>query len=124
MLYGLEVKFLGSAVEQLNVLCQLFMVGRADQLVQRGIAQLGLDLIDHLDAVGAPIARERQHALGAAVVNALEVLAAADGPVHRVGLDAEDLLDIFHQLKRVAGLAVHLVDKGEDGDMAQRANLE
>ena len=31
----------GGVFEQLNVLCQLFMVGRADQRVQRGIAQLG-----------------------------------------------------------------------------------
>ena len=35
-----------------------------------------------------------------------------------------DILDIFHQLKRVAGLAVHLVDEGEDGNVAQCANLE
>ena len=65
-----------------------------------------------------------QHAPGIAVVDAPEVLAAADGPVHRVGLDAEDFFNVLHQLKRVAGLAVHLVDEGEDRDVAQRADLE
>ena len=124
MLHGVEVKLLGSAVQQLDVLGQLFMVGSADQVVQAGVAQLGLDLLDHLDAVGAAIALKGQHAPGIAVIDALEVLAAADGPVHRVGLDAEDFFNVLHQLKRVAGLAVHLVDEGEDRDVAQRADLE
>ena len=65
-----------------------------------------------------------QHAPGIAVIDALEVLAAADGPVHRVGLDAEDFFNVLHQLKRVAGLAVHLVDEGKNRDVAQRADLE
>ena len=124
VLHGVEVKLLGSAVQQLDVLGQLFMVGSADQVVQAGVAQLGLDLLDHLDAVGAAIALKGQHAPGIAVIDALEVLAAADGPVHRVGLDAEDFFNVLHQLKRVAGLAVHLVDEGEDRDVAQRADLE
>ena len=124
VLHGVEVKLLGSAVQQLDVLGQLFMVGSADQVVQAGVAQLGLDLLDHLDAVGAAIALKGQHALSIAVIDALEVLAAADGPVHRVGLDAEDFFNVLHQLKRVAGLAVHLVDEGEDRDVAQRADLE
>ena len=35
-----------------------------------------------------------------------------------LGLDAQDLLDVLHQLKGVAGFAVHLVDEGKDGDVA------
>ncbi len=56
--------------------------------------------------------------------HALELLAAADGPVHRVGFDAQDRLNVFHQFKRVASFAVHLVDEGEDGNVAQRTDLK
>ena len=33
--------------------------------------------------------------------------------VHGVGLDAQNLLNVLHQLKGVAGFAVHLVDEGK-----------
>ena len=35
-----------------------------------------------------------------------ELLAAADGPVHGVGLDAQNFFDVLHQFKGVAGFAV------------------
>ena len=124
VLHGVEVELFRRAVQQLNVLGQLLMVGSANQVVQAGVAQLGLDLVHHLHTVGTAVALKGQHSLGVAVVDALEVLAAADGPVHRVGLDAEDFLDVLHQFKRVAGLAVHLVDEGKNRDVAQRADLE
>ena len=73
---------------------------------------------------GAAVAGESQHLAGVAVKHALELLAAADGPVHGVGLDAQDLLDVLHQLKGIAGFAVHLIDEGEDGDVTQGADLE
>ena len=56
-----EVKFLGSTVQQ-------------------------LDLIHLLHAVGAAVAGKCQHLAGVAVEYALELLAAADGPVHVNGL--------------------------------------
>ena len=40
------------------------------------------------------------------------------------GADAEHLLDLVHQLERVARRAVELVDEGEDGDAAHAADLE
>ena len=74
--------------------------------------------------VGPAVAGEGQHLAGIAVEHALKLLAAADGPVHGVGLDAQDLLDVLHQLKGIAGFAVHLIDEGEDGDVTQGADLE
>ena len=124
MLHSVQVKLFGGAIQQLNVVSQLLVVGRADQFVHFGCAQLGGDLVHHLHAVGAAIAFKSQHLAGAAVKHALELFAAADGPVHRVGFDAQDRLNVFHQFKRVAGFAVHLVDEGENGDMAQGADLE
>ena len=119
-----QIKFLGGTVQQLDLIGELLVQIGGQQLVQCGIAQLGLGLLDLLDAVGAAVAGEGQHLAGVAVEHALELLAAADGPVHGVGLDAQDLFDVLHQLKGVAGLAVHLVDEGEDGDVAQGADLE
>ena len=119
-----EVKFLGSAVQQLDLVHQLLVQVGGQQLVQCGIAQLSLGLFDLLDAVGAAVAGESKHFAGVAVEHALELLAAADGPVHGVGLDAQDLLDVLHQLKGVASFAVHLIDEGEDGDVTQGADLE
>ena len=62
--------------------------------------------------------------LPAAVIDALELLAAADGPVHGIGLDAKLVFQLVEQVERVLGLAVHLVDKREDRDMAHGADLE
>ena len=119
-----EVKFLGSSVQQLDLIHQLLVQIRGEQLVQCGIAQLGLGLIHLFHAVGAAVAGKSQHLAGVAVKHALELLAAADGPVHGVGLDAQNFLNVLHQLKGVAGFAVHLVDEGKDGDVAQGAHLE
>ena len=58
------------------------------------------------------------------VVDALELLAAADGPVHGVGLDAQLPLHLLQQVEGVLGLPVHLVDEGENGNVAHGADLE
>jgi len=119
-----QIKLLGSAVQQFDLVHQLLVQIGGQQLVQCGVAQLGLGLADLLHAVGAAIAGKSQHLACVAVEHALELLAAADGPVHGVGLDAQNFLDVLHQLKGVAGFAVHLVDEGKNGDMAQGAHLE
>ena len=121
---GRKVKFLGCAVKQLNVLSQFCVVVGPDQSVERRVAELGCNLVHHLDAVRAAVALKREYAAGVTVKHALEPFAAADRPVHRVGLDAEDFLNVLHQFKRVAGFAVHFIDKGKDRDMPQRADLE
>ena len=78
-------------------------------------------------AVGAALAGhagKEVDVLPAAVIDALELLAAADGPVHGIGLDAELVFQLVEQVERVLRLAVHLVDKREDRDMAHSADLE
>ena len=58
------------------------------------------------------------------VVDAAELAARADRPVHRHGVDPEHLLDLADQVERVAAVAVHLVHEREDRDVAQAADLE
>ena len=120
----LKVELLGCAVQKLDLVHQLAVEVGGEHIVQAGVAQLQLDLVHLAHAVGAAVAGKGQHLAGLPVEHALEFLAAADGPVHGVGLDAQDLLDVLHQLKGVAGLAVHLVDEGEDGDVPQGADFE
>ena len=101
--HAVEVKFLGSTVQKLNFVHQLLVQVGGQQFVQCGIAQLSLGFLDLLDAVGAAVAGESKHFAGVAVEHALELLAAADGPVHGVGLDAVSYthLDVYkRQLQR------------------------
>ncbi|MPM44602.1 hypothetical protein SDC9_91281 [bioreactor metagenome] len=121
-----HVKIVACAVQQFNVLCQLRVRLGADLFVQVRVAQLRLHrgqlvLAAQRAAALAPI-RENLRLL--AVVYTLKLLAAANGPVHRVGADAEFLLNVLQQVKRVHRLAVHLINKGKNGDVAQQANLK
>ena len=50
--------------------------------------------------------------------------AAADRPGQRRGVERQRLLDLVEQVERIARLAVHLVDEGDDRDVAQPADLE
>ena len=59
-----------------------------------------------------------------AVEHAAEIAAVADGPVHGVRADAEHVLDLLHEVERVARLAVHLVHEREDRDAAHGADAE
>ena len=67
---------------------------------------------------------EQAHAAGRDVVGAEEIAAAADRPGHRRGVERQRLFDLVEQLERVAALAVHLVDEGDDRNVAQPADLE
>src|SRR5262249_25503902 len=58
------------------------------------------------------------------VERAGEVAAAAERPSRRRSVERERLLDLVEQFEWIAALAVHLVDEGEDGYVAQPADLE
>ena len=124
MEHRVQIKFLGSPVQQLHILGKLGMKPLGQQLVQVRVTQGGLDFLHHLGAVGPALALESQDVLAGPVVNALEFLAAADGPVHGIGGNAQHLLNFLAEFKGVPGFPVHLVDEGEDGDVPQGTNLE
>ena len=100
------------------------MQGWPDQFGETGIVQLELLLLHLPDSVGQPIRSKLDDLPFAAVEHPFEFLAASDRPVDRIGLDAQLLLDLLHQVKRVAGLAVHLIDEGKNWDISHDADLE
>ncbi len=58
------------------------------------------------------------------VVGAEKIAAAADRPGHRRGIERQRLFDLVQEIEGIAALAVHLVDEGDDRDVAQPAHLE
>jgi len=58
------------------------------------------------------------------IVGAFEGLARALRPAHRRDVERQGRGDLVEQLDRVLGLAVHLVDEGDDRHVAQAADLE
>ena len=121
---GIQIELVTGAIEQLDVVHQVLVVLLADELVHGRIAQLGLNLGDLLGGVGVTVALKGDDTAGLTVEHAAEVATAADRPIHGIRVDAQDILDLFHELKRIAGLVIELVHKGEDGDMAQRTDLK
>ncbi len=56
--------------------------------------------------------------------HALEARAGARRPEQRGGIERQLLADLVEQGERILGLAIHLVDEGDDGNVAQSADLE
>ena len=120
--HGVKIQLIARTVKQLDIVHQVAMVLFANELVELGIAQLGLDFGDLLGGVGVAIALKGDHVARLSIKDATEVAARANRPVHGIRVDAQDILDLFHKLKGIASLAVELVHKGEDGNVAQGAN--
>ena len=116
-----QVKLSGGAVQQLDLIGELLMEAAANEVIQVGIAQLHLGSGGGL---GAAVGGEVDDLSAAPVIHALKILAAADGPVHRVGLNAQFFFQFLQQLKGIPGLPVHLVDEGKDGNVPHGADLE
>ena len=93
--------------------------------VEIGIAAGEIGDIDLLRraGLGTP-AFQQAHAAIDDVVGAEEVAATTDRPGHRRGVERQRLFDLVQQFERIAALAVHLVDEGDDRNVAQPAHLE
>ena len=119
----LQVKVISRAVDQLHVIFQCTAQTLPDQLIQplRLIQAAG----HGRDTVLATVELlKRENLLTLAVVYALEVASAADGPVHGIGPDAELLFQFLKQVIGAACLPVQLVDKGEYRDVTHRTDPE
>ena len=121
MAHPVQVEVTGGPVQQFDLIHQLVPLGLPDQVGQGGIVRLDLG---GGGCPGVGVGGEMDHLPILPVVDALELLATADGPVHGVGVQTQLLLQFLAQLKGVPGLPVHLVDEGEDGDVPHGAYLE
>ena len=121
--YLFQVKVEARTVQKLHLLGQRFPGIGADQAVQLfGVGNVAVNGGEPVTpAVGIP---ECENAVSVPVVDALEIHAAADGPVHRIGADAELLFQLIQQIKRIARLVVQLVDKGKNRNMPHGADAE
>ena len=120
---SVEVEVRTSAVDELNLLYELLTKIRSDKLVELlGVGNLTLYAVDKLTASVRIVEGENLSCLS--VVHALESLTAADGPVHRIGIDAELSLELVKKVEGVSRLTVHLVDEGEDRNISHSADLE
>ncbi len=117
---GLQIKFTPGA-QQLHLVAQCGGLLSAQHFIQRGIVQGNFH---GADLFALCFAGEEENTAFFPVIDALEFLAAADGPVHGVGVDPQLPLDFLAKLQRVPGLPVHFIDEGEDGDVPQGADLE
>ena len=101
---------------------ELFL-DRAD--IEIGVAAGEIGDVDLLRRAGLGAAAfEQAHAAGGDIIGAEEIAAAADRPGHRRGVERQRLFDFVQQIEGIAALAVHLVDEGDDGNVAQTADLE
>jgi hypothetical protein len=80
--------------------------------------------IERLARDGLAVLADEAHRAACQIVGADEIAAATDGPGHRRGIERQRLLDLIHEIERVAAFAVHLVDEGDDWNVAQPADLE
>ena len=118
----LHVEGLAGPVEKLDVIKKLAVVIRPDHLLCLCSLQIkfpgrNLLLASHGRRKGGDL-------LCISVINALEVLSAADGPVDRAGLDSENALNLVHQLEGISRLPVHLIDECKDRNISQKAYLK
>ena len=81
-------------------------------------------VVGAVDGERLRVLAERRQAAAPDVIGAGERASAADRPGERRGVERQRLLDLVEEIERIARLAVHLVDEGDDRDVAQPADLE
>jgi hypothetical protein len=64
------------------------------------------------------------HPVGEQIVAAAIIGRGAQRPEHRGRIERQGLLDLLHQLEGMTAFAIEFVDEGDDGYIAQPANLE
>ena len=100
-------------------------IGAAHQLDLLGQPGIGdAVILDDLADARAIRRIEHQHAIAREIVGPLEALAGAGRPAHRRDIERQGRGDLVQKLDRIAALAVHLVDEGDDRHVAQAADLE
>src|SRR3990167_93232 len=116
----LLVELVASTLHQLQLLDKTLVL-----VAQVGAGFIGVEVLDDF-GFGALVAVARgvdNDVVVGQVVHALEVAVAANRPGDRRGLDFQYRFDLVEQFNRVADIAVELVDKADDGRVAQAADI-
>ena len=121
-LYPVHIHLVAGAVQQFNIIHQLLVVGKTDDILQVPIIQPIFLACNLLGAAHG--SRKGGYLPAETVIYALKVLAASNGPVDRTGADSQDILNLIHQFIRVPCLTVKFVDECKDGDMAHDTDLK
>ena len=119
----LHVEFLTGFVEKLDIVLEGLPRLLAHALDDGRVIRL-VDIGDARFLAVRRVGGKEQHLVVAAVVDAHVLTVLADWPVHRVGADAEHVLDLIHDVNRQLAVMVELVDERENGDAALLADLE
>ena len=112
----MRVKGLGGLLYQRRHLLQLGLLIRVE-IGADAIAVQGHGAGVLLQFRRGPLGKGLEHA-GAQVEHAPEPVARPSGPIERCRIKGQLGGDLVQQLDRVLRLAVHLVDEGDDGNIA------
>ncbi|MNF59915.1 hypothetical protein D3C84_415170 [compost metagenome] len=114
------VELVAGALHQFQLLDEALV-----EVAQVSAGFVGVELVDDLgrDALMSVAGDVDDDPVFGQVVDALEVLVAADRPGDGRGLDLQHRLDFVQQLDRVADVAVEFVDEADDGGIAQAADV-
>ena len=113
---SLLIKIIRSTVQKLDILLQLIIVILAKDRGKLGIIQR---VVMRFHLPGSTLGcLKKLHCLAFAIKYSFKIMSAADRPVNRAGTDIEHILNVIQKLKRILRLAVKLIDKGKNRDMA------
>ena len=118
--HALQIK-LRTGAQKIHFLLELMPLVLADELAHFGITEL--NFLRSGAALKGRVGEPEDMAAGT-VINTLELLAGADGPVDGAGLDAQLLLNLLAELKGIPGVPVHFIDKRKNRNMPQGADLK
>ena len=119
----IQIKIISGSVDQFNVVEER----RAKLLPDKCIYRFHIISLDFsganpvLPSVGIG---EGENLSGFPIVNTFKILTATDGPVNRIGADAEFVFQLLHQLVGITGFPVHFVDEGKNRDIPHGTDLE
>ncbi len=117
----IEVKRIGRRTQELDLRAQVSdFIGKT--LIEQRIIEAGNEL--ELLFAGFETGRKDQHLVFEQVVHAAKTLAHAHRPGDWGASNAEHRFDLIHELRGVAALPVEFVHEGDDGGVAQAADLE
>ena len=119
---AIQVEARIAALRQFRFFAQPFERAGGEEFAEFGIIEAGKLMAGAVKFLGR--AGRLHQAVGGEVVNAFKFAAHADRPAHRADVELQLVGDLVEQAEGFAAFAIDLVDEGDDGQVAQAADLE